>query len=239
MPQVEGLHPDQDDPQSIHRRLRSMIDAGLVGADGRLPTERALSKTLGVGRRAIRTAFEILESEGLIWRRQGKGTFIGQEPEPHQVLAAGIVGATTVLEVMEARLVIEPALAGIAARHASPDDVVRLRGLARRAVEGADPASLELWDGALHRLIARTAGNKPLLTAFGMIDEIRANPEWRGLRSRVRSPETLRVSNAEHLAIIDRIEMGDEQGAAAAMRAHLTTLSQNLARMAEDKGDVA
>lgn len=51
-----------------------------------LPTERELSDTLGVGRREVRRALDVLEEEGRIWRKQGKGTFIGPaapvEPSP-------------------------------------------------------------------------------------------------------------------------------------------------------------
>ena len=208
-----------------------MIEQGGLPEEGRLPTERELSDSMGVGRRAVRSALDSLLAEGLIWRKQGKGTFAGQAPDKTQVLAAEIVGETNFSEVMEARLCIEPTLAGMAAKHALPADIERLRNLARRTVEAADSASIELWDGAMHRMIARTARNKPLLTTFSMIDEIRGNESWRDMRSKARSLETLRISDAEHHAIIDQIETGSVQGAEAAMRIHLTTLANNLKRI--------
>jgi len=212
-------------------RLQSVIERAISTEEGRLPTERDLAETLGLGRRAIRRALEALEAEGLIWRKQGKGTFAGQPPQPTQVLAAEIVGETNVMDVMDARLCIEPALAAMCARRALPADIDRMRNLARRTVEASDPDSIELWDGALHRLIARTAANKPLLTAFSLIDEIRGNQNWRGLRSNARSIETLKVSDSEHHAIIDAIESGNAAVAEAAMRGHLTTLARNLKRI--------
>lgn len=215
----------------VRARLLGMIVQGGLPADGRLPTERNVSDSMGVGRRTVRLALESLLAEGLIWRQQGKGTFAGQPPDKTQVLAAGIVGETNFAEVMEARLCIEPSLAALAARHAVPADIDRMRNLAHRTVQAADPDSIELWDGALHRLIARLARNKPLFTAFSMIDEIRANASWRGMRSKARSLETLKVSDAEHHAIIDRIEAGHPEGAEAAMRSHLTSLANNLNRI--------
>ena len=220
-----------DDAHVVRARLLGMIELGGLPEDGRLPTERELSETMGVGRRAVRVALDTLLAEGLIWRKQGKGTFAGQAPDKTQVLAAELVGETNFFEVMEARLCIEPTLAGMAAKHALPADIERLRNLARRTVEATDPESIELWDGALHRLIARTAQNKPLLTAFSMIDEIRSNESWRGMRSKARSLETLKISDGEHHAIIDQIEAGSVQGAEAAMRNHLTTLANNLKRI--------
>lgn len=220
-----------DSANVVRARLQGMIERGNLPVDGRLPTERELSESLGVGRRAVRSALNFLLAEGLIWRQQGKGTFAGQAPDKTQVLAAEIVGETNFAEVLEARLCIEPTLAAMAARHALPADIKRMRNLARRTVEAADAESIELWDGSLHRLIARTACNKPLLTAFSMIDEIRSNESWRGLRSKARSLETLRISDGEHHAIIDQIEAGNAQAAEDAMRCHLTTLATNLKRI--------
>lgn len=220
-----------DSANFVRARLLALIEGGSLPADGRLPTERELSEGLDVGRRAVRTAMESLLAEGLIWRQQGKGTFAGQPPDKTQILAAEIVGETNVVDVMEARLCIEPVLAAMAARHALPDDIDRMRNLAQRILQASEPDSIELWDGALHRLIARTAKNKPLLTAFSMIDEIRGNPDWRGVRQKARSMRTLQDRHAEHVAIIDRIEAGDAPGAEAAMRRHLTRLADNLKRI--------
>ena len=220
----------QDSATAVRARLQTLIQNGFTASNGQLPTERDLCETMRVSRRAVRRALESLEAEGLIWRKQGKGTFAGLPPDPNQVLAAGIVGETDFMAVMDARLCIEPGLAGMAAQKATPADIERMRNLARRTLDSADADSTELWDGALHRLIARTAGNAPLLTAFSMLDEIRSNPAWRGLRSKARSLETLKVSDREHHAIIEAIEAGEPARAGAAMRAHLMTLSDNLRR---------
>jgi DNA-binding FadR family transcriptional regulator len=214
----------------VRQRLMALIRSGSLGPDGRLPTERDLCAQLVVSRRAVRLALESLEAEGLIWRRQGKGTFAGQQPDPTGILAAAIIGETTPMAVMEARLAIEPALAALCAERAAPEDIARMRHLARRVLEARDPDSTELWDGALHRLIAQAAGNKPLVAMFSLLDEVRATESWRDVRSAVRSLETLKVSTREHHAIIDAIEAGNPDAAAAAMRAHLTTLMVNLSK---------
>jgi GntR family transcriptional regulator, transcriptional repressor for pyruvate dehydrogenase complex len=225
-----------DSANVVRARLLAMIEGGGLPANGRLPTERDLSESMGIGRRAVRSALESLLAEGLIWRKQGKGTFAGQPPDKTQVLAAEIVGETNLVEVMEARLCVEPVLAAMAARHALPEDIDRMHNLAQRIVQAADSDSIELWDGALHRLIARTARNKPLLTAFSMIDEIRGNPDWRGVRQRARSMRSLQDRHVEHIEIINRIEAGDGPGAEAAMRRHLTTLADNLHRILSTNG---
>lgn len=215
----------------VRARLLELIKSGSLAAGGRLPTERELCDQLRVGRRAVRLALESLEAEGLIWRRQGKGTFAGQQPDPTGALAAAIVGETTPMEVMEARLAVEPILASLCARRALPVEIERMRHLARRTLEARDPDSVELWDSALHRLIAQAAGNRPLMTMFSLLDEVRGTETWRELRSKARSLETLKVNDHEHHAIIDAIEAGNAEAAHAAMHAHLSTLMQNMRKI--------
>ncbi len=219
-----------DNSNRVRQRILDLIEDGGLGPDGRLETERALCAQLSVGRRTLRQVLDSLEAEGLIWRRQGKGTFAGQPPDPTGALAAAIAGGSRPEEVMEARLWIEPALAALCARNAGGEAIVRMRDLARRVFEAADDDAAELWDSALHRLIARTAGNRPLLTAFALLDEIRGSEDWQRLRARSRNRESLHVIDQQHHAIVDAIAAGDERAAETAMRAHMLTLAANLAR---------
>ena len=209
-------------------QLRRLVDTGGIDPSGRLPTERTLCQRLGVGRRELRSALETLQTEGLIWRRQGKGTFIGQPPDPTGVLAADIAPATDALSVMEARMCIEPVLAGLCAQRAAADDVARLRHITARIGKEPGAESTEIWDGAFHRLIARAAGNQILLTAFSLVDEVRIRKDWVKARDRARSAEIIDLYHRQHDAIIRAIELGDAEAARAAMTDHLTHLKRNL-----------
>ncbi|MFT6676027.1 MAG: GntR family transcriptional repressor for pyruvate dehydrogenase complex [Sulfitobacter sp.] len=207
----------------VREQLLAVIKSGDLGTGGKLPTERALAERFNVGRRYVRQALDALEAEGLVWRKQGKGTFAGQPLDPMGDLAAKIAGETNALEVMEARLCIEPELAALCAERRLPEEVARLRVLVQRQFEAADAQAIELWDGSLHRLIAQCARNRPLLTAYSLLDKIRSNPEWVVLRSKARDASTMKVSHCEHLAIIEAIALGHAQAARTAMRDHLET----------------
>ena len=205
----------------VRNHILAMIGSGNLAGNGRLPTERELVISLGVSRRAVRRAIQSLEDEGLVWRRQGKGTFAGQPADPVGVLAARINGEASVMEVMEARLCIEPELAALCARRALPDEIARMRHLAHRRDVAGDPEALELWDGALHRLIAKAARNRPLMVAYAMLDEIRASADWMALRIRARSGASLSATDEQHMRVVDAIEAGDAGAARSAMRAHI------------------
>lgn len=216
-------------PENMVRvSLLDLIRLGELPENGKLPTERALAERLNVSRRHIRAALDRLEEEGLVWRQQGKGTFIGQPSDPMGDLAAKIVGETNALEVMEARLCIEPELAAMCAQRVLPDEIARLRQLAQRRFEAADAQATELWDASLHRLIAQCARNRPLLTAYGLLDNIRRNADWVSIRARARTTSSVLVSHNEHMAIIDAIELGHSDAARNAMRDHLETISAAL-----------
>lgn len=225
---MDASRTTTDNASSALAEIRRLIAEGGFGEDGKLPPERELSESLGVSRRALRRALDALEAEGLIWRRQGKGTFAGEPPDPKGRLAAEISGEADPLSVMEARLCVEPELAALCARRASGADVERLRELTERTREASDSDSAELWDGSLHRLIARVAGNPILLTAFALVDEVRSSQRWQAERSRARSAELVATYDGHHRRIVDAIAARDEAGARDAMREHLLVLFENL-----------
>lgn len=215
---------------SVLAQLRRLIEGGLAAEDGQLPNERTLAERLGVGRRAVRTALEVLEEEGLIWRRQGKGTFLGQAPDPSGLIAADMVETVDGAAIMEARLCIEPELAALCAERASAEDVARMRRLNEHLRASPDAETAELWDGALHRLIARAAGNPILLTAFQILDELRIRDDWQAMRANARSAEAFAITDREHRLIIDAIAERRPDKARGAMELHLGRLARNLAK---------
>lgn len=214
-------------------KLRDLLRS--LDGNGRLPTERALTEELGVGRRAVRRALEVLETEGLIWRRQGSGTYVGQPRDGLDRHFGDILGKTDFMEVMEVRLRIEPPLAQLAALRAKPADVDRLHELVSKIAESADADGHELWDGALHRLIAQCAGNGLFLAIFDVVNRVRQDRSWQNIRERARriaGPAGSReLLNRQHRQIVEAIGAHDPGRAGETMRQHLLTLQENLIRV--------
>lgn len=226
-------------------QLRELVEA-LEGAKRRrLPPERALAVRLGVGRRALRRALDVLETEGRLWRRQGKGTFIRDGFGPSLRGVAGeeriarLASLTNPIEVLEVRLQIEPALAQLAALRGDRKALERLRCLVRKVGEAEDSDARELWDSALHRQIAEAAGNRLFLALFDLIDGLRQDPDWRRVRDLARSPERLAAYHRDHEAITEAIACRDGRTAMEAMRAHLSRLHQALVTTASADTPVA
>lgn len=214
-------------------RIRALLRdyAGEHPGEKRLPTERALSESFGVSRRAVRRALEVLEAEGLVWRRQGSGTYAGREPARDSVAMGDLVSGTDPLEVMEVRLRLEPQLAQLAALRARPDDIRQMRAILSRLTELHDADARELFDGSLHRLIAKSAGNGLFLSLFDILNRVRQDEAWRIVRERARTMANSRSRTSDqHKAIIDAIEARDPERAGRAMRDHLLLIQENLIR---------
>lgn len=113
-------------------QLRGLINQHESTPGTPLPTERELSETLGVGRREVRRALDVLEEEGRIWRKQGKGTFIGPAAPVEPLALQGLVQQTNLLEVMEARLQLEPGLARLAALRATRENLALMQRMLER-----------------------------------------------------------------------------------------------------------
>lgn len=67
-------------PEITASRLRDMILSGKLPSGTRLPNELELAKMMGVSRGTLRSALSILEQKGLVWRRQGMGSFVSENP---------------------------------------------------------------------------------------------------------------------------------------------------------------
>lgn len=219
---------DRDNSSLALERLRSMLREIPATGDSRLPTERQLAETMGISRRSVRRALEVLESEGLVWRRQGAGTFAGPRPD---TLAEHTSLDANFSEVMEVRLRVEPQLAQLAALRASPTAIARMRDIIGRLEATEDADGRELWDSALHREIARAADNRFFLMIFDSMDRARHDEAWRALRERARSRANLAQTMRQHRELVDAIADHDPIRAGAAMRAHLMSLHEGILRL--------
>lgn len=209
-------------------RLRIIVKHLEMDDNAKLPTERVLSEQIGVGRRAVRRALEVLEAEGLIWRRQGSGTFVGIEPSQPESRIKMLPKESNMFEVMEVRVRLETDLARLAAIRASGDEIANLRRLAVRISSATDMDSRELWDSALHRAIAVTSRNKLFLVLFDVMDRVRQDENWRYVREMMRTEQSLSIYHQQHLEIIEAIERHDPQAAGDAMKKHILTIHEQL-----------
>ncbi|TPW28677.1 FadR/GntR family transcriptional regulator [Pararhizobium mangrovi] len=228
--------PGDNSPTALER-IRALLHPETLPSDRRLPTERQLSEDLGVSRRSVRRALDVLEAEGRISRRRGAGTFAGPCPPLNASAMSERLAESDFMGVMEVRLSIEPPLAELAALRADARDAERLDRMTKNAHHSQDADGRELWDSAFHRTIAECAGNELYLAVFDLVDRVRQNAEWRQLRERARTHSALSLYAGQHDAIVESIRRRDPERAREAMRTHLSALRESVVRMMETGAD--
>lgn len=200
-------------------RLRDV--AASCGPDGRLPAERLLTQTLGVGRGRLRGALAQLEAEGHVFRRQGQGTFVVPSPAPSRRALQRLATTISPADVMEVRRQIEPALAALAARRACDADIAGLRTLAARCRAAPDSTAYETADEIFHHRIAELSRNILFLRVYEEIRAVRSMTRWHTERASDLTRAQILARASEHDAIVDAMAAARAADAAQAMDAHL------------------
>lgn len=207
-------------------RLRDLVAKREAAGDSRLPPERELALLLKISRGTLRRILDELEADGVIWRHVGQGTFIGTRQPA--VKRSRITRFTNPDEVMEARLLLEPRLAAMAAFRASAEDVARMEYCLRKSEAAGTTATFELWDGRLHRAIAEAARNHMLLALFDHLNAVRDDDLWGRLKTASFNRPRKLGYMAQHRELVDAIRQRNAAAAEKIMQTHLDGVRRDL-----------
>lgn len=212
---------------SPDRALRALVEDGIsrgeLAPGSKLPTERELVATLQLPRSAVRRALSRLEQEGMVVREVGRGTFLREG-----YVAEGVARDASPADIMQARMVLEPSVAVLAAHAATQADLARIASFADQGGRSEDFDSFETWDSKFHRAIGEATHNDLVLAMFDVINAGRALPVWGSLKRRTSTPERRRCYHQQHVSILETLNDRDPAGAERAMRAHLKSVTDNL-----------
>lgn len=209
----------------------AIVSRGLRPGD-RLATEAEMIAEYEVGRATLREALRVLEAQGLIEVRVGAGggPFVAR-PDTHglaRMLSLQLrMSGVTLREVLDARLNIEPALAGQAARRRRDGHVAALRvnqATLERVARGS--AAFLRVNEEFHTLIADASGNRPLAALWSALAAI-ADGHEAGVRY---TPAAFGAMIAAHRKITEAIAAADAEEAIRAMTVHLEATQAYVAR---------
>jgi GntR family transcriptional repressor for pyruvate dehydrogenase complex len=202
--------------------LRS-IKSGTYAPDERLPTEHDLAAEYQVSRPVVREALRKLRDQGLIYSRQGSGSFVRQMGL-RQPLGFGVVeNITGLARCYEFRLMLEPAAAEAASLRQRSDTLAPITdALAALRDATARHRHREDADFAFHLAIARASENQYVVTAIEALEShIAVGMQFHG-QSLKLSPGGLERVYGEHKAIHDAVRDRDGAAARRLMQDHLT-----------------
>jgi len=220
----------------ITRRLLDFLLSGEVQPGERLPSERKLAESLGVGRSHVRQAIKSLTVLGLIDVRQGDGTYLKRTDSPLLPLAIEwglLLGAKRATDLIEARYHLEIVLAGLAAERRDTAELAEMRRCLDVMAEKPGTDEFVAADLGFHMAICAAARNQSLAQIMSSIRTLLQ--VW---ISRVaHAPGTAPATAMEHVAVYGAIERGDPAAARAAMETHMAGAAARLRRTLAERGE--
>ena len=234
---VRTRHTFEEAAEQIAGKVR----AGELRRGDKLPPERDLAVLMEISRPTLREAVRILADAGVVEVRRGPGggIFVAGDVVPVELVRErSVVRLEEVADVLEARRLVEPGVARLAAQRASDADLVPLersieamREICARGYRAVDEERFLQLDLQFHLALARAAGNptvaslmrallRQLEIARDMAMHLPLVPEW-----------TIRI----HERTLEAVRSGDLEQVSVVMDEHLGQLE----RTAESDGKVA
>jgi GntR family transcriptional repressor for pyruvate dehydrogenase complex len=209
-------------------QLTGLLTGGDLAPGSRLPPERQLAESLGVGRSAVREALAALEILGIVSVRPGSGTYLRENTSellPTTLSWGLMLSATRTAELIEVRGGLEIQAAAQAASRATDEEIAKLRSYVEVMAESLERVDdfIEA-DARFHLQIASSAGNVVLRDLLQTIRSLLRLWVERALQTREQAGDAYR----EHVAVLEAIEARDPRAAEEAMRAHMDTAAKRV-----------
>jgi DNA-binding FadR family transcriptional regulator len=138
----------------------------------RVPSERQIADDLCVNRTTLRTAMHRMVKDGLLERQIGVGTFFKISPKELAENYTKINTKCTYTELFEARILLEPKLANLAALNICAEDIKKLKDAVRLSKK-IQPSAIEKLDIEFHDMIADLAKNSMLKEMYSVVSSLR------------------------------------------------------------------
>ncbi|KUZ63888.1 GntR family transcriptional regulator [Burkholderia ubonensis] len=224
--------------EQVAEKIRDEIRAGRYAPDTRLPSERELAALFQVGRPAVREALGALQNEGLVFTKRNSGTYVVSAPldvlarrgDQHAAAEADFSPTST----LDVRLILEPAIARLAAAHRKPDPAAeRYLAQMETITDINDPQQRALWnesDRLFHRQLALMTGDALIVKIAGEVAKTMDQPLWKRLKDDgIYDAGRIRLYVSEHRLIYEAIVAGDADAAAFYVEQHILRVRRDIA----------
>jgi GntR family transcriptional repressor for pyruvate dehydrogenase complex len=214
------------------RKLSETVADALVAAvrdlppGTKVPSERELTKDLGVGRSTVREALNGLAMLGIVEIRHGQGVFVtgeaAQTSEPSAIASALERGVTN--EFVEARLIVEVEVARLAARRRTDDDLAAMAAalVVQESRLGGDIDAIVETAASFNVLLADAAHNEVLCAMIQSFVTLMVE----------RGPRIYQLEGfgewdmQENRGLFEAVRDRDAERAATLMREHIEELAR-------------
>lgn len=228
LPQPSAItNNERATPSLVYRSLLRSIRDGLMVPGGKLPNERDLAAQLNTSRTAVRSALAMMERQGLVRRQVGSGTFLTEDAgeifdRMDQTNADAHEVVPSFAEIVEGRLLFEPAMMQLVVARARDAEIAEMRRLL------VDILAAPTWEDfkesiyALHRVMFAATQNRFLVQIMASILEDRRAVRFDGRDTERPTPLPVKQqTHKELMSIVDAIAARDAQRAEELVADHL------------------
>jgi DNA-binding FadR family transcriptional regulator len=209
--------------------LRRQIVHGDLAIGDKLLSEDQLTTYFGIARTTLREGLRILESEGLVEIRRGRGGggVVTRPNLEHLAKELGVtlqLAHTTVGDLDDVRQLLEPLLAGWLAGDHSSDDLRALEDAADAAAEAADDDDALAFGRAcarVHETLMERSGNRTLATLSRLLHEL--VQDYYDLSASLSDSPNHQRAVRSYRKLIRLIEQGDVEAAEVHWRTQMST----------------
>ena len=225
-PRSQPLTPPRGKAAWIADAIRDEIAAGSLRPGDALPQEALLMQRYDVSQPTMRAALRILEADGLVRIQWGPGGGPRVQELDVDVLAkrAGLylqVEGADLTDLLEALLLLQPGAVALAADRRTAEQVVALRACVARAYECASMREFSDVAADFVVLLLEASGNHSI-KLFALVTRSLIHQELnRALAEAPTTRERLDWHASRFEEVVDAIEAGEAEAAAALWRAHM------------------
>ncbi|MBC7142772.1 MAG: FCD domain-containing protein [Rhodobacteraceae bacterium] len=216
----------------ISRAIREAIAVRGYRPGNRIMTERQMAEEFAVPRSVVREAVMALELDGLVEVRKGSGIYLMRQENDAATAAAAEIGP---FELLQARQVLESAVAAQAARMVTKADIVKMRDALALESQGIETDEGDYsGDRLFHHLIAEATQNSALVDLVDELwDKRAASPMWARLQTRIFDTSYRRRWLGDHQAILAALQQKNAEAAEQAMWRHLENVRTTLMELSD------
>jgi GntR family transcriptional repressor for pyruvate dehydrogenase complex len=206
---------------SIIRQLISYIQTDLKLGE-KLPSERKLIDMLGVGRTSVRESLRALEMLGIVETRAGEGSYVSRNEDGYlrKQIELGVFSTQrSVIEIYEARRVIEVGMVPVVIQNITDEELVQCRAVLNK-MKTVDEGNFDLfltYDQQFHRIIAASTRNAILSEVLKLTHRIME--EERKITD--DSTKQLKKALKFHEVILEALEERDVAATVKAVEKHM------------------
>ena len=222
----------------IVEQILDLIKSGTLIQGEKLPSEVMLTEDFGVSRPTIRQALSALEVLGAIECKGGKGNYIRNQIniDSLRYQSSKLEKQISPEQILECRKVVEPGIAGLAARKAKPSDILDLekcvneyKNLVQSKCDENVFEKVIQNSRDFHLTLAKATYNDTLVQIIRFVIQGAKGKIWLHLEGKMLGiPGRLEKYLSEHLDILDAVKSSNEEKAREIMKGHIEGMRKDV-----------